>query len=92
MLGSSWSHALVREVTLPGWIPRRPATCSTLGSEEQSSSFGENRGLSPGSTKFQLKLEGREPLERTWGDCQGGECLSFPKRTRHKDGRQQQCV
>ena len=24
--------------------------------------------------------------------CQGGERLSFPKRTRHKDGRQQQCV
>lgn len=78
MLGSSRSHALVREVTLPGWIPRRPATCSTLGSEEQSSSFGENRGLSPGSTKFQLKLEGREPLERKWGDLPGWRVSQFP--------------
>ena len=52
MLGSSRSHALVREVTLPGWIPRRPATCSTLGSEEQSSSFGETQGLSPGQLSF----------------------------------------
>lgn len=52
--------------------------CSTLSSEGHSSSFEDNRGLSPGSTKFQLKLEGREPLEQKWGDLPGWRVSQFP--------------
>ena len=52
--------------------------CSTLSSEGHSSSFEDNRGLSPGSAKFQLKLEGREPLEQKWGDLPGWRVSQFP--------------
>lgn len=41
---------------------------------------------------FEVKVGGKGAFGAEIVTFQGGECLSFPKRTRHKDGRQQQRV